>query len=383
LYGDHAVIPPQQGVEMNRLRVTVIGLFLVGASAASWAQIRIGQTTGITGAIAAAVKESNMGAQFYIDAVNAKGGIAGEKIELITLDDKFDPKLAAANALELIEKREVLALFMTRGTPHTEGIIPILDQHGVSLVGPSTGAMVLHQPVKKHVFNVRATYQREAARAIFHLAAIGTTRVAIVHVDDSFGADGLEGTQKGLAEAKLSAVAVLKFERAKPDFSQIALTIAKLAPQAVMIIGSGTAVVDAIKSLKGAGSTAQFVTLSNNASSGFVKLLGDNARGVIVSQVLPQSQNYALVQEATALAKTRDVQDVSPAMLEGFVSAKVLVEALRRASPKPTREKVQAALQGMNKFDLGGLTLSFSPTDHTGLDFADLAIISESGKFRR
>jgi branched-chain amino acid transport system substrate-binding protein len=99
--------------------------------------------------------------------------------------------------------------------------------------------------------------------------------------------------------------------------------------------------------------------------------------------VLPQSQNYALVQEAMTLAKAHDILEVSPAMLEGFASAKVLVEALRRAGPKPTREKLQAALENLGKFDLGGLVLSFSPTDHTGLDFADLSIISASGKFRR
>ena len=59
--------------------------------------------------------------------------------------------------------------------------------------------------------------------------------------------------------------------------------------------------------------------------------------------------------------------DVSPAMLEGFVSAKVLVEALRRAGPKPTRAKLQVALESIKGFDLGGLSLSFSTTDHTGL----------------
>ena len=368
---------------MTSLRSALLGLCIASAGFTAHGQIKIGQTTGVTGAVAATVKESSLGAQLYLDATNAKGGVNGEKIELITLDDKFDTKLAAANARELIEQRGVLALFMTRGTPHTEGIIPLLDQHGVPLVAPSTGAMVLHQPVKKHVFNVRATYQREAERAITHLAATGVNRIGVVHVDDSFGADGLEGTQKGLAAAKLNAIAISKFDRSKPDFSQIAPAMAKLSPQAVMVIGSGTAVVEAIRALKAAGSGAQFVTLSNNASGGFIKLLGDDARGVIVSQVLPQSQNYALVQEAATLAKTRDILEVSPAMLEGFVSAKVLVEALRRAGPKPTREKLQSALEGLGKFDLGGLILNFSTTDHTGLDFADLSIISASGKFRR
>jgi ABC-type branched-subunit amino acid transport system substrate-binding protein len=368
---------------MIPLRAALMGLWLASSCLYATAQIKIGQTVGVTGAVAATVKEASLGAQLYLDAINAKGGIGGEKIELITLDDKFDTQLTLANAKDLIENKGVLALFMTRGTPHTEGIIPLLDKFGVPLLAPSTGAMVLHQPLKKHVFNVRATYQREAERAVAHLAATGVNRIAIIHVDDSFGADGLEGTQKGLAAAKLSAVAVAKFDRSKPDFSQIAPSISKLTPQAVMIIGSGTAVVEGIKALRDTGSTAQLVTLSNNASSGFVKLLGDQARGVIVSQVLPQSPNYAVVQEAASLAKAKDVLDVSPAMLEGFVSAKVLVEALRRAGPKPTRDKLQAALEGINRFDLGGLTLSFSTSDHTGLDFADLSIITAAGKFRR
>ena len=104
---------------MTLLRSALLGFCMAGASWAAFGQIKIGQTVGVTGAVAATVKEASMGAQFYIDTINAKGGIGGEKIELITLDDKFDTKLAVANARELIEQRGVLALFMTRGTPHT------------------------------------------------------------------------------------------------------------------------------------------------------------------------------------------------------------------------------------------------------------------------
>lgn len=75
--------------------------------------------------------------------------------------------------------------------------------------------------------------------------------------------------------------------------------------------------------------------------------------------------------------------EVSPAMLEGFAAAKVLVEGLRRAGPKPSREKIQTALESIQKFDLGGLDISYGPDDHTGLDFADLSIIGTDGKFRR
>ena len=74
---------------------------------------------------------------------------------------------------------------------------------------------------------------------------------------------------------------------------------------------------------------------------------------------------------------------MSPAMLEGFAAAKVLVEGLRRAGVNPNREKLQKALEGIRKLDIGGLEVSYSPEDHTGLDFADLSIIGTDGKFKR
>ena len=349
------------------------------------AQILIGQTAGFSGQVAAGVKETTDGALLYIESINAKGGVNGQKIELTSLDDKFDPKLAAENARKLIEENNVSALFLTRGTPHTEAIIPLLEKHGVALVGPSTGAMVLHQPVRKYIFNVRATYQREAEKAMTHLASMGITRIGVVYADDSFGADGVAGAQKGLTGAKLTPVVLEKFDRAKPDFAPIAAKASKADTQAVLIIASGSAVVDASSALRTAGSAAQIVTLSNNASGGFIKSLGNNARGVIVTQVYPNERavTYAMVKEAQELAKAKGLNEISPAMLEGFAAAKVLVEGLKRAGPKPSCEKIHAALEGLRKYDLGGLEISYGPDDHTGLDFADLSIIGTDGRFRR
>ena len=176
-----------------------------------------------------------------------------------------------------------------------------------------------------------------------------------------------------------------KFDRATPDFAPIAAKVAKADAQAVMMVASGSAVVDATNALRTAGSAAQIVTLSNNASSGFIKSLGANARGVIVTQVFPNERavTYPMVKEAQELAKTKGLTEISPAMLEGFSAAKVLVEGLKRAGPKPTRDKIQTALESIKKLDLGGLEVNFSPEDHTGLDFADLSIIGTGGRFRR
>ena len=221
-------------------------LALCLTTSATWAQIRVGQPSGFSGAVAAGVKENTEGATLYLDAVNAKGGIHGQKVELLSMDDQFDPKKTVAVATELIDTQGVVALFLNRGTPHSEALLPLLTDRKVPLVAPSTGAMVLHQPVHPWVFNVRATYQREAERAVQHLSLIGMDRIGVLHVDDSFGADLLEGAQKGFASIGKTALFVEKFDRAKWDFSAIAPRIAASGAQAVLFIGSGVAVADGL-----------------------------------------------------------------------------------------------------------------------------------------
>ena len=221
--------------------------------------------------------------------------------------------------------------------------------------------------------------------AIDHMKRQGTTRIGVLHVDDAFGLDGLEGAQKAFKAQKLEPVFVEKFDRSKPDFTAIAPRIFDKHPQTVIIIGTGQAVVDAILALRKTGLAAQLVTLSNNASTGFVKALGDKARGVVVTQVFPSERalSNGLIQELNRAAKAQGVSDVSPAVVEGFANAKVLVEGLRRAGPTVDRNKLRTALDGMGKYDLGGLAISYSPTDHTGLDYAELSIISADGRFQR
>lgn len=349
------------------------------------AQLRIGQPSGFTGSVAAGVKENTEGATLYLDAVNRQGGVHGQPVELVSVDDAFDPAKTVEAARNLITQHRVLALFLNRGTPHAQALLPLLAQHRVPLVAPSTGAMALHEPVHPWVFNVRAPYQREASKAVAHLVSLGMTRIAVLQTDDSFGADSAAGAQKGFATAQLQPVLLQKFPRDKADFAALAADVVRSDAQAVLYIGSSGTVASGVQALRAIHSNAQVVTLSNNASDGFIKLLGDHARGVVVTQVFPNERavNIRLIKEAHDLAKAKGLAGVSPAMMEGFAAAKVLVEGLRRAGPKPTASALRDALEGMHKYDLGGLELSYSPTDHSGLDFADLSIIGSDGKFRR
>jgi ABC-type branched-subunit amino acid transport system substrate-binding protein len=360
---------------------------MAGASPAD-AQIRIGQIMGITGPVAGSVAELNAGAKLYIDHINAEGGIAGQKIELVTMDDKFQPNIAAEHAKKLVADPRVVALFLNRGTPHVQAVKPMLVEGKIPLVAPSTGAMVLHQPVNPWIFNVRATYQAEAEHVTRHLGLAGLENVAVFYVADSFGEDAVAGVNKVFKDANKTPTVLEPIDRAKPDYTKAVQKAIAAKSTGVLIIGSSASVSAGVRELRKAGSLATIATLSNNAASTFVKELGDLAPGVIVSQVFPSERKLAvaMIAEAVRLAKARDIKDITPAMIEGFAGAKVLVHALKLAAKDNktiTRASLKKALESFNRVDIGGLEITFNANDHTGLNFSDLAMIGEDGKFRR
>ena len=346
-------------------------------------EIVIGQTSSFSGAIAGQVKEQTEGAKLYLDWVNANGGVYGRKIRLDSLDDAFDAKRAATNARTLID-RGVFALFLTRGTPQNEAILPVLKETGTPLVAPSTGANVLHQPVNPLVFNVRARYQTEAERAIMQLKSQGLTRIAIVHVNDSFGKDCLVGFQAGMKAAELEPVGTFSYDRAKGDTTEASLKVIALKPQAVVTAGHSKPLSNLVRSLRGGGlEGVPLITLSNLSSQSFLDDLGKSAHGVIVMQVFPNPARAEtrIALELKRLAANRPDVVVSHMTMEGFAAAKVLVEGLKRAGPKPTRASFITAMESLREYDLGGLKLSYAPTDHSGLEYVEASIVNRKRTF--
>ncbi|MGZ5033610.1 MAG: ABC transporter substrate-binding protein [Usitatibacter sp.] len=354
------------------------------------AQLKIGVSGPLEGKNAGSMLEILKGAEIYIQQVNQAGGIRGQKVVLVARDDNFEVGRTVAVVRQLIEQDGVLALMLVRGTPHNEAILPLLAQHKVALIGPSTGAMVFHQPVNPYVFNVRTAYQLEAKKLVALLKTTQMHKIAVLYVNDGFGKDVLAGLIDGFLEANLQPTAVVAFDRdaAAKDSNAFVLPhlpqLLKAEPEVVIIVGAGLAVKNAIFAVRAAGSTAKIATLSNNASTAFVKMLGTNARGVIVSQVFPDEKDHmnGFVREAQIAAHKEKVT-LMPGMMEGFAAAKVAVQALKNAGPAPTRASVLRALETMDRFDMGNVYIGYSARDHTGLELTDLSIISRDGSFLR
>lgn len=362
----------------------VVIIFAALLSAQAMSQIVLGRITALSGPAGAKGTEQEAALVAYFDDVNKRGGINGRQVVLKTVDEG-DAKKVGEIARRLNEVDRVFAYFMIGGTPGSEIVINYATPLGIPVIAPNSGANAFHEPVNSLVFNVRAKYQDEIVAGIRHFATLAQQNIAIVHVDDAFGRDALAGFTRGLKTFDSKAVFIGSFNSGKADAARHVPALLAANPDAVICVGASKIVADLIRTARRAGSRTTFMTLSNNSSSGFVKELGEYARGVIVSQVTPPPKVLTTklsIELNQLLAKRKDSQ-LSYAAMDAYASAKVLVQGLRGAGRNLTRESFVRALEAMSKYDLGGMEVGYGLNDRTGSTYVELSMIGRDGNFVR
>ncbi len=345
--------------------------------------ILIGQSAAQTGPAQELGKEMKAGAEAYFDAINKAGGINGRKIKLISLDDGYEPDKAVANTKKLIDEEKVLALFGYVGTPTSNAALPIFTEAKVPFIGAFTGAQSLRDPFNRYIFNVRASYFDETEEIVGHLVQQGIKKIAVFYQNDAYGKAGLAGVERAMKKRMLEIVTTATVERNTVDVAGAVATLSKSKSEAIVMIGAYKSCAAFIKAMKIAGALQQFWNLSFVGSKALSKELGEEGRGVQISQVMPFPWSGVSLVVREYQTRIGGPENYSFTSLEGFIAAKVLVEGLKRAGKNPTRESLVDGLASMGKTDLGGFTVSYTPTNHNGSSFVDRTIISKGGTFKR
>jgi ABC-type branched-subunit amino acid transport system substrate-binding protein len=371
----------------------LVGLLGLSALAPAFADDGLTPTTlklgmsspfsGPNGAYGEALRE---GVLASFAQVNANGGVHGRKIELVSLDDGYETERTVANTRKLIEQEKVFALLAYYGSSPTTEAMKVFSAAKVPLVGTISGADSLRNPVNNYMFHLRASYADETEAIVDHLVGLGVTNIAVFYQNDGFGKSGLDGVTAALKRHKLTPSAAAAIERNALDVTAAVQTIAKANPQAVVMVTLYKPTAAFVAALRQAGQTPQFVTLSPVGADLLVKEMGpDSAHGISISQVMPYPWNdsVAIVKDyQKALAQYAKGKEATYYGLEGYINARLMVEALKRAGKDPSRDKLGSALEG-GPFELGGYRVSYSPTSHNGSRFVDLTIIGRNGRVLR
>lgn len=345
--------------------------------------ITLTRVIALKGPSGAKGREQEAALQAYLAAVNAEGGVHGRKIRLLTTDED----LRTDEAMKRIaQEQRPFALFLMGGAIGSAVAVKYATPLKIPFVAPNTGAVVFQQSTNRYVFNVRATYRDEVLAAVRHFVLVKQQRMALLYVDDAYGRDGLESYRESIRLTEgAQSVYEGSFTVDNSDAGKHARALAEAAPHVVVCFGSAKRVAELVKAAREARVPSVFMTVSNNSSAGFARELGDHARGVIVSQVTPPAgvQTTRLSRELHRLLSGKPDAELSYAAMEAYVSAKVLVEGLRRAGPQLTREGFVQALETLRRFDLGGMEVDYSPTKHSGSNYVELSILTEDGRYRR
>jgi ABC-type branched-subunit amino acid transport system substrate-binding protein len=183
--------------------------------------------------------------------------------------------------------------------------------------------------------------------------------------------------KRSLAQAKVEPVAVIEFG-VKDDPAAIARRLLAARPQALLISALPKPFAAVYKQYLALGGSARVFGMSAIRIEDLQSELGPQAKGVVLSQAspVPTRISVPLVEEFNKTL-SRHANGTAPSYhgRDGYLEARVLVEALKRAGPALTRAKLVAALEQFSNRDFGGVTVRYGPNDRTGSSFVDLVML--------
>lgn len=356
-------------------------------AAAAAGPIKIGQSGVLTGPIGAQLKQFDAGAQLVFDRVNRGGGIGGRTLELVAMDDGLQPEKTLENTRTLLQDPQLAALFGYTNSQSVAAVAPLLRESGIPLVAPISVTDSMRAQTARTAYYVRAGHEHEVRQLYRHITTLGIQRIALAYMASADRTAGAGEEAKAILEQELTTsnrgpVTAVALQRDGSNLVEAAASLAAVKPQAVILVAPGTFPARFIVEVEKLGIVAQYYSSSIIAAEATAQLLGPRMRGIVVSQVIPYpwGKNDPAVVEFRKLAEAASAP-VSYALMEGYVSGSVLVEALKRTQRDYSPSRVHAAIRSLQG-RIAGMDIDYTSTN-TGSRFVELVQITGEGRFIR
>jgi ABC-type branched-subunit amino acid transport system substrate-binding protein len=346
-------------------------------------ELVLGQVAPFSGPLAPTGNDYRNGVLLRLEEINRGGGIHGNVIRLETRDDGYESPRTVTQTDELIQHAAPLALIGFVGTGNIEALEAsgILRRANIALVGVRTGAARKLDP---NVFFLRASYRDEVERMVRNAVTIGLKRISVLYQNDPFGKEGLSAARLALAANHLEIVSEGSYEKNTVNVDAAVQSIARGQPQLVIMVSNTAASAQFIRKMREAKQDPSFIAVSVTDAEQLYTLLGaDIARGIGVCQVVPSpysprtriASDFRHALDESKLPGLR----INFTTLEGYIAATVLLKAVEKAGPNPTRESVIAALDHFGHMSFDNMDIVLAKDQHEATHYTDLSVIGPDG----
>lgn len=366
-------------------RVLALMAWLLMGFAAHAADLTVAHVGPFSGALAGNGNANYLGSKAYFDEVNAAGGINGNRIRLVREDDQYKPEETIRLLATVAQRDRPLAFINLLGSANVSAVLKdgTLDRIATPVVGITPGAESLRTPGSPWLFHIHAGDNAQLKRILSHLATMGLTRLAIAYQDIPFGKNGVQFVDEVAPSLKIDIVGRVPVQPAAEDLQAAASQLLKSGAQVYLMIlvpNSGAALV---RDVRRSGDSTRIYGMSYVPGKAIVEKAGAGAAvGIALAQVTPNpsSSTTGLTRHfhATMDKYAPPGTDHSQLHLIGYLSARIVVEGLRKAGPAPTPEKLAAALRRV-RADLGGYVIDFA-SGNIGSRFVDIGVIGRDGR---
>ena len=375
----------QPDVDTDRIVPTLTATPAPGTPGVTAERVLFGQSAAFEGPAAQLGTNMRLGIKAAFHEANEAGGVNGRRLELVSLDDAYEPEAAIANTRRLIEEDQVFALIGAVGTPTSRSATPIAADAGVPYIAPFTGAAFLRDPGWDNIVNLRASYNQETEEMVDRLIRdLNITRIGVMYQDDSYGRAGYGGVLQAMEKRGLEPIAIGTYPRNTTAVKTALLDLREGDPEAVIMIGAYEPVAELILWARRTGLDPVFMNVSFVGSNALARALGYRGVGVFVTQVVPfpEDDSQPVVAAYQAALAAYDPEAVPGFVsLEGYLAGRLAIVGLEGCGPEVDRACFLASLRGAESFDIDGFALEFGADDNQGSDAVFLSVIGFDGRY--
>ncbi len=380
------------GIKMIK-RLILLTAFALGFTmhAALADVITVAQVLPLDGSLEMSTRATAEAAEIHLRKVNDAGGVNGHTFNVVTVNASNSHETALRRTAETIRQHRPAALLNYYGSTRTSALIKsgILEATRTPVIGANVSSTLVRQDPGNHwVFYVRAGVQAEAQKMVRQARSLGGTRVAILYQNDAFGEDGLHKSTDALNAVGIQPVVSRSMSEALMENAamvKIAEDVLRANAGAILVFSDSVNVGGFLRAYRERGGTAVIITDSTPSADELVRASSaDLARGVCIAEVLPAlaKRSMRLVRSFAADMAAAGRPDLakSTTALEGYVSARLFVEAVRKIGGPITGETVRTALQTRGPFDLGDFEVRYGPSQYEGSQYVDIGIVGHAGR---